>query len=523
MTALGISVKDFGAVGDGRDDTIAIQNAIDAADATTSTGAGGEVVLFPPGTYGVYAQLTVHGSVKLRGAGATSSVLRFYGCAGVNLAGEYGQIEDLQLFSLSAAGAADPKLYDGVTIPGTAGAQIGYNRLTNVFLRGWSRCIEAKYAWNGAYTRVVTTNCLIAYESFGLSANNTISESVLVSDNRGLSLVLDGAVHGEGLNVSNTVIASAAVGVYADQFILLNIVACTIDQTTTAFSLTNVTGSAVGCWIYATNNCLQFEDLGAPTDGTFKVVGCPAIWSVHARGFHVGLNVRGVSAVGNTVKFATLAWWSSSTAADCNFVGNHCRDTSGVQSTHISVNSAGIRVSDNAGDAKMNVLANSRSPRLNNGDTLLTQGFSGAPTSGAWKRGDVILNDFPGNSTPWAWLCSEAGSPGNWIPLTVPGVSQVDADTNVTIANSGAEFPTIYFNVALTANRTLTLPSNASSWTGRKFRIVRRGTERFSLTVRDASLATLRVIPAGSAAFVDVEYAGFLNPPAWILTGYGVL
>jgi len=66
-----LSVKDYGAVGDGvTDDTASIQAAIN--DAAT---AGGNVVFFPPGTYAV-TQLTLNNqsNVQLRGAGAGSVI-----------------------------------------------------------------------------------------------------------------------------------------------------------------------------------------------------------------------------------------------------------------------------------------------------------------------------------------------------------------------------------------------------------------------------------------------------------------
>ena len=61
-----VSVKDFGAVGDGsNDDTAEIQAAIDAVRA-----AGGGVLLFPRGTYKISATLTTCDSVYLTGEGA---------------------------------------------------------------------------------------------------------------------------------------------------------------------------------------------------------------------------------------------------------------------------------------------------------------------------------------------------------------------------------------------------------------------------------------------------------------------
>jgi hypothetical protein len=67
-----VSVKDFGAVGDGvADDTAAIQAAIDAVQA-----AGGGEVFVPKGTYNLSAALTLPDAVSLVGANRYAALLR---------------------------------------------------------------------------------------------------------------------------------------------------------------------------------------------------------------------------------------------------------------------------------------------------------------------------------------------------------------------------------------------------------------------------------------------------------------
>jgi len=67
-----VSVKDYGAVGDGTtDDTTAIQNTISAVGA-----AGGGVVFFPTGTYKISSKLTINNNaVFLQGSGRRASIL----------------------------------------------------------------------------------------------------------------------------------------------------------------------------------------------------------------------------------------------------------------------------------------------------------------------------------------------------------------------------------------------------------------------------------------------------------------
>lgn len=64
------NVKDYGAKGDaGTNDTVAIQNAINAAS------AGGGTVFFPTGTYEIFQALTIYTGVSLLGVGSEASLI----------------------------------------------------------------------------------------------------------------------------------------------------------------------------------------------------------------------------------------------------------------------------------------------------------------------------------------------------------------------------------------------------------------------------------------------------------------
>jgi len=73
-----VSVKDFGAIGDGvTDDTAAIQAAINS---TTS-----KEIYFPSGIYICTSTLTVSNPITLVGESASSSILKFSGCNGIDI------------------------------------------------------------------------------------------------------------------------------------------------------------------------------------------------------------------------------------------------------------------------------------------------------------------------------------------------------------------------------------------------------------------------------------------------------
>lgn len=41
-----------------------------------------------------------------------------------------------------------------------------------------------------------------------------------------------------------------------------------------------------------------------------------------------------------------------------------------------------------------------------------------APTAGTWRVGDYIWNQTPTTTSPFAWVCTTAGTPGTWTPVT---------------------------------------------------------------------------------------------------------
>lgn len=97
---------------------------------------------------------------------------------------------------------------------------------------------------------------------------------------------------------------------------------------------------------------------------------------------------------------------------------------------------------------------------------------------------------------------------------TIEATSRFSAnrgDANVTLA--ATEVPTQQFTTALTANRTVTLPTTGL-YPGLAFTILRTGLGAFTLAV-----GALKTIPASTAARVDVEYTG----SAFVLTNYAVL
>jgi hypothetical protein len=53
----------------------------------------------------------------------------------------------------------------------------------------------------------------------------------------------------------------------------------------------------------------------------------------------------------------------------------------------------------------------------------ITARYSGtaAPTVGAYRLGDIVVNEGASIGQPWGWQCIAAGSPGSWQPLSAGG------------------------------------------------------------------------------------------------------
>lgn len=79
-----VSVKDFGAIGDGNaDDTAAIQAAINSISTVTAGSGPGGSVHVPAGRYKITSTLTLPFGVSIRGDGGRASIIEAYNCDGI--------------------------------------------------------------------------------------------------------------------------------------------------------------------------------------------------------------------------------------------------------------------------------------------------------------------------------------------------------------------------------------------------------------------------------------------------------
>lgn len=142
--------------------------------------------------------------------------------------------------------------------------------------------------------------------------------------------------------------------------------------------------------------------------------------------------------------------------------------------------------------------------------------FTAPPSGGTWKRGDIVWNSLfqNGGGNP-GWMCIVAGTPGTWIPFGQVPFTFTNWADNDAVLTPFSSFTTNFWQSPLTADRTVTL-STTGAVSGVKFRIVRTAgaTGAFNLNVGSGPLKAL-----AAGQWCDVEYTG----SNWLLAAFGSL
>lgn len=212
-----VSVKDFGAVGDGvTDDTAAIQAAIDAAENSE--------LYFPAGDYKLTSSIAIPGRITVRGAGVRQTLITCYACSGFTVpAGtSFVTMSDFTI-SQDVRYTTAPNAFTGISINGTPIAQCYWHTYRNVFVDGFQ---DAFFA--GSVGSTVFDNCTTAYSQHGLTftgqcINNTVIASRFGEQDSGANTPSAGSFgikagddtgSVEGLKITNCLIFGVSRGVW---------------------------------------------------------------------------------------------------------------------------------------------------------------------------------------------------------------------------------------------------------------------------------------------------------------------
>jgi len=173
-----ISVKDFGAVGDGTtNDVTAIQAAITAAAARPSSGSiaglggiSGATVYFPSGVYRINSGITIPDGVKLLGSGERATVINYYGSGSAVANPTPGtRIGKIGIMEMTIANKGS----------GTIGLDlnsVSYSEFTSLWIDSFTTAVKISSPTSGwsVYNRfynVTANTCTTGYWLTGTSSN----------------------------------------------------------------------------------------------------------------------------------------------------------------------------------------------------------------------------------------------------------------------------------------------------------------------------------------------------------------
>lgn len=194
-----VSVRDFGAVGDGvTDDTVAIQAAL--------TAAAGKSVYFPAGSYAINAALSVPANTYVYAESGTATVTQST-AGGVNaftLAGDNITIDGLKIVGPNSGGGSAVRA-DSRNNPTVRNCQV-QNWLFGIQLRGcrnWT--VTGNRLWGGTYDGSSSSDIFI-YGSTGAPSNRGILTGNFCLSNNDNGISVDTNSGDKDLLISNNVV-----------------------------------------------------------------------------------------------------------------------------------------------------------------------------------------------------------------------------------------------------------------------------------------------------------------------------
>lgn len=391
-----ISVKDFGAIGDGiADDTVAIQTAINYA--ATRALVGGTVYL-PPGSYKTTSTIYTYGAggvgqVALVGSGVFSTRLIPSGDFTVlNLVTSYMESGNFSIEWPVTAAASIPATRIGVELAG-ANYQFSYATLKNVTVqyayRGFVLNDWTGQTYGTAYLCTLQQLTAFRCADWGFYLNSKTGSTTLRmihcyarGDNSS-----GGAQYGKGVFVSNfndIYTEQLAVDQCLNSWVqFVNYNVAVLDGT--AFEACKIsTTSATAVYFNGSNTIVDgIKDISCSYDtgGNARVIFCGATCILSLSGY----NEQGSTVAGGTTKYRVVF---NAVGTDVNII-----DRSVLPS----------QVLDNGWFVGTTYQGTRRSSVGN------------SPNYGTWVIGDYVKNGVSTVGQPKGWYCTVAGTPGTWV------------------------------------------------------------------------------------------------------------
>lgn len=397
-----ISVKDYGAVGDGvADDTAPIQNAINAAIAVSIAIGNYAIaaVYLPAGIYKISSTIKTQGNpttgqCSIKGDGHFLTVIKPTGdFTAINIANSYVDSGEFSIEWATQDAATIPATRIGIELA-SGDRQFALTTLRNVQVRGAYR----GYVLNDWTGQPLGTTWLASLEKchaircadWGIWINSKTGSTTmrLMQCYVRAENAVGGAQYGKGIYINNV------------NEILFE--QCAVDQCLNEWlSLVNYNVAVFNSIAFEGNRMSSAAAVAVQLNGPQNIInGFKDIVNV----FDTGGNARVVYLGGNARTLA-IAGYSE-------------------QGSTVAGGTTKYRVAFNSANTMISVTDRSIIPTqvLNNGwvigavyegRRISTSGA--APSQGTWIRGDYVQNGFPAVGSPKGWYCTVSGTPGTWV------------------------------------------------------------------------------------------------------------
>jgi hypothetical protein len=392
-----VSVKDFGAVGDGvTDDTAAIQAAIDYV-ATIGPSTVGGIVYVPEGEYRITSTIIsapTGGQVGIQGAGQFATVIKPDGdFTAVWLRSSYVSSGDFSVEWPETVAASIPAARIGVEFAGPNN-QMSYVEIKN---------ITVMYAYRGFIQRdwtgqplgnifLSTLRQLTAFRcaDWGFYLGSKVGSTTL--------RLLHCYVRGDNSDGSGPygkgVYASNFNDIYTEQLAIDQCLNQWVQIITGNVLVMNGTALEANKITNASNVAMELNISRVMLNG-LKDISCDYDTGANARLVFFGGNCLSGIVSGYSEQFSTVGGGTTKYAVTLN-----------AATTQVNVADRSVvpsQVLDNGFFANA-VFEGRRLSRVGN-----------PPNYGTWLRGDNVLNGAPAVGQPKGWVCTVAGSPGTWV------------------------------------------------------------------------------------------------------------
>lgn len=165
----------------------------------------GSTIKFPAGNWVIDESIDIHKPITILGDGIAKTTLNFVNCDGFNTYCSYVDIRDIRIYSTNTTSGE----YTGVTINKHESQRVDQNNFKDVDISNFKNGILTIKHWNFVWDNLNINFCSgVGIRSKGLSVNNMISNSRIVSEDNGDYGILfdDSLGHSEGWNISNSLI-----------------------------------------------------------------------------------------------------------------------------------------------------------------------------------------------------------------------------------------------------------------------------------------------------------------------------